>query len=449
MRRVSFVGPLVLIAIGVVFLVKNIRPDLPLFDLFMTYWPFLLILWGGVRLVEVLAIHFRGGQLPMAGVSGGEWALIIVLSVIGSSVWGVQRFTHDNFGRFRVGGMEVFGESYDYSENQQGLKLDAKGRLVVDNPRGAVRVTGVDAAEVNVTARKTVRAMQRSEADKANEQSKLKIDTAGTVMTIQCNQDRVDGPRVTTDLEISAPKGVMVEVRGRYGDVEVTGVTGDVKINSDNAGVRLQNIGGQVKVDTRKSDIIRAVQVKGGVELTGRGRDVELDEIEGQVVVNGSYSGELALRKLAKPVRFESSSTEMRMERVPGEVQITLSTITATNVVGPVFLKARSKDVQLTDATETVTLDLDRGDIEIRQSKSQVGRIDARTDSGDIELALPAQSRFSLHATTKRGELSNDFDSKLITREEDHGGSISGALGAGPEIKLATNRGGLTVRKMS
>ena len=32
MRRVSLVGPLVLIAIGVVFLLKNIRPDLPLFD---------------------------------------------------------------------------------------------------------------------------------------------------------------------------------------------------------------------------------------------------------------------------------------------------------------------------------------------------------------------------------------------------------------------------------
>ncbi len=449
MRRASVVGPLVLIAIGVVFLLKNIRPDLPLFDLFMTYWPFLLIAWGGLRLVEVLAIHFRGGQLPVAGVSGGEWALIIVLSIIGSSVWGVQRFTHDNFGRFRVGGMEVFGESYDYSENQQGLKLAANGRLVVDNPRGAVRITGGETAEVNVTARKTVRAMQRTEADKANEQSKLKIDTAGTVMTIQGNQDRVDGPRVTTDLEITAPKGTMVEVRGHYGDVEVTGVTSDVKISSDNAGVRLQNIGGTVKVDTRKSDIIRAVQVKGGVELTGRGRDVELEEIDGQVVVNGAYSGELALKKISKPVRFESSNTEMRMERVPGEVQISLSTITATNVTGPVVLKAKSKDVQITDATDTVTLDLDRGDIEIRQSKTQVGRIDARTDSGDIELALPAQAKFSVNATTKRGEVSNDFDSKLLTREQDRGGSITGSLGAGPDIKLSTNRGGVTLRKMS
>lgn len=449
MKRVSFVGPLILIAIGVVFLLKNIRPDLPLFDLFMTYWPFLLIAWGGLRLIEILVIHFRGGRLPASGISGGEWALIIILSIVGSSVWGVQRFTRDGLGRFRVGGVEVFGESYDYSENQQGLKLDPKGRLVVDNARGTVRINGSDAAEVSVTARKTVRAMQKDEADKANEQTKLKINTAGSLMAITGGQDRPDGPRVTTDLDITAPKGVTVEVRGRYGDVEVTDLAGDVSINSDNAGVKLQNIGGKVRVETRRSDIIRATGVKGDVELKGRGRDIELEDVEGQVTVNGSYSGETVLRRIAKPVRFESSLTDIRMERLPGEMQLTLSALTATNVVGPVTVKAKSKDVHLTDATEALTLDLERGDIEIRQAKAPVARIDARTESGDIEMALPPQAKFTLNAVTQRGEATNDFDPKLAVKEEDRGGSITGSLGGGPEIKLVTQRGSLTVRKMS
>lgn len=449
MKKVSFVGPLILIAIGVVFLLKNIRPDLPLFDLFMTYWPFLLIAWGGLRLIEVLAIHFRGGKLPVSGISGGEWALIIMLSIIGSSVWGVQRFTRDGLGRFRVGGVEVFGESYDYSENRQGLKLDPKGRLVVDNSRGTVRINGTDASEVTVTSRKTVRAMQKEEADRADAQTKLRIDTAGSALTIASGVDRSDGPRVTTDLDITAPKGVTVEVRGRYGDVELTDLAGDVVINSDNAGVKLQNIGGKVRVETRKSDIIRAVGVKGDVELKGRGRDIELEDIEGQVTVNGSYSGETAMKRIAKPVRFESSQTDIRMERLPGEMQLTLSTLTASNVVGPVVVKAKSKDVHLTDATETLTLDLERGDIEIRQAKPQAARIDAQTESGDIEMALPAQARFTLHAETKRGEATNDFDPKLTVKEEDRGAVITGALGGGPDIKLSTRRGGLTVRKMS
>jgi DUF4097 and DUF4098 domain-containing protein YvlB len=443
------VGPLVLIAIGVVFLVKNIRPDLPLFDLFMTYWPFLLIAWGGLRLMEVLVTHFRGGKLPEGGVSGGEWALIIILSVVGSSVWGVQRFTRDGLGKFRVGGMEVFGESYDYSENKQGLKLDAKGRLVVEYGRGSVRLTGTDATEVGITARKTIRAMGRDEADKAHQKSPLKVDTAGSVMTIAVNQDSGDGPRITTDLEITAPKGVTVEVRGRYGDVEISDVSGDVVVISDNAGVRLQNIGGRVKVDTKKSDIVRATGVKGDVELKGRGRDVELEEIAGEVTINGSYSGETQMKKLEKPVRFESPNTEMRVERIPGELHLTLSEITATNIVGPVVMKMKSKDVHLTDATETITLELERGDIEIRQAKLPVGRIDARTRSGDVEVALPAQAKFTVSGSTERGEVSNDFDARLTTKTEDNGGTLTGTLGAGPEIKLSTRRGGLTLRKMS
>lgn len=449
MRRVSLVGPLVLIAIGVVFLLKNLRPDLPLFDLFMTYWPFLLIAWGGLRLIEILFIHFRGGKLPESGVSGGEWALVIVLSIVGSSVWGVQRFTRDGLGRFKVGGMEVFGESYDYTDQAAGLKLAANGRLVVDNARGTVRINGTDAGEVTVTSRKTVRAMDKSDADRANGQSKLETSTTGATVTIKSGQDSWEGPRVTTDLDITAPKGATVEVRGRYGDVEIRDLAGDVVINSDNAGVKLENIGGKVRVETRRSDIIRAVNVKGDVELKGRGRDIELEEIAGQVTVNGSYSGETALKRVQKPVRFESSMTDIRMERLPGEMQLTLSTLTATNVVGPVVVKAKSKDVHLTDATDSLTLDLERGDIEIRQGKAQVARIDARTESGDIEMALPPVAKFSINAETKRGEVTNDFDAKLAVKEADRGGTITGSLGGGPEIKLMTRRGGLTVRKMS
>ena len=54
MRRRSFAGPLILILLGVLFLVNNLRPDLPLYEVIAVYWPFLLIAWGLIRLVEVV-----------------------------------------------------------------------------------------------------------------------------------------------------------------------------------------------------------------------------------------------------------------------------------------------------------------------------------------------------------------------------------------------------------
>ena len=78
---------------------------------------------------------------------------------------------------------------------------------------------------------------------------------------------------------LSFPQGSSIEAHGRYGDFDIQGINGNVNINSDNAGVRLENLGGNVQIDTRASDTIRAVDVKGSVELKGRGDDVELRNI--------------------------------------------------------------------------------------------------------------------------------------------------------------------------
>ena len=98
---------------------------------------------------------------------------------------------------------------------------------------------GADIEEVRINGRKSVRAMTKGEADKANTQAAVQMSAAGDTITIYGNQDRTDGPRISTDLEITAPRGASIETRGRYGDVEISDMNGEVSINSDNAGVRL------------------------------------------------------------------------------------------------------------------------------------------------------------------------------------------------------------------
>jgi hypothetical protein len=56
-------------------------------------------------------------------------------------------------------------------------------------------------------------------------------------------------------------------------------------------------------------------------------------------------------------------------------------------------------------------------------------------------------AKFTLNATTRRGEITNDFDQRLKEEKESNGGTLAGTLGAGPEIKLSTNRGSLTLSK--
>ena len=63
--RRSLGGPLVLIAIGVLFLIHTISPDFEIVDIFSRFWPFALILWGVVQLIEIGIWAARGTPVPL------------------------------------------------------------------------------------------------------------------------------------------------------------------------------------------------------------------------------------------------------------------------------------------------------------------------------------------------------------------------------------------------
>jgi DUF4097 and DUF4098 domain-containing protein YvlB len=447
MKRGSLIAPLLLILIGIVFLVRNIWPDWPVMESLVTWWPFILIGWGVLRMVELIYLHTTGRKLPLAGISGGEWALIIILTVVGSTVWGVRRFTQEGFGKFRIGGVEVFGESFDYDAAPTKIKTGKAPKVFIENYRGVTRVVTADTDEVQVTAKKTIRAMDRATADKAHEQTPLKVDKSGESLSILTNQDRAENAKVSSDLEITVPQGAAVEIRGRGADIDVSGVNGEVSINAEGGGVRALNLGSNLRIDARNTDIVRADQVKGNVSLQGKGRDIEITEVAGEVEISGAYSGETTLRKIEKPVHFVSSMTDIRAQKIPGELSMSLRNLTMTEVTGPIVVKAKTKDVVLQNVTDTVNLDVDNGDVEVRLTRGPVSKMEIQTRSGSIELALPPGAQFKLDAETVRGEVDNQFSDKLTTETRNRGGQITGSVGTGPEIKLQTARGELTLRK--
>ncbi len=457
MRRGSLVGPLLVIGIGVWFLINTLRPDLPLLDIAARFWPFVLIGWGVLRLLEIVVWAARRRPLPAAGISGGEWTLVVFLCLFGSGLY-MANYYHPwrSLGVFGANRVEIFGHTYDYGVPESKAPAGKATRLLVENLRGNVRVNGADVAEVTVGGRKTVRSLEENNANAADQQSALELTAQPEQVVVRTNQDRVTGEqRISTDLEITAPRGMTVEVRGREGDIEISDLNGEVAVVYDNASVRLQNIGGSVRLDLRKSELIRGVTIKGAFETDcGRGRDVELDGVAGEVVLTGSYSGDLQLRNLAKPLRVQAPSTDLRVERVPGQIHMDLGQFTGSNLVGPIRLSSsRARDVDLEKFTQSLELVLDQGDISLRPAQTPLAKIDARTRNGQVEIALPPGGGFDLKAVTNRGEVSNDFGPALKTasdandNEHRRGGSIIGTLGSGPSIVVQTERGALTVRK--
>jgi len=442
MRKGSLAGPILLIAIGAMLLLHNLRPEWPLLDWAARYWPWLFILWGALRLVEILTLAARSEPLPRAGLSGGEWAIVVLLALIGFGASAAR----EQRPRISIRGLELFGTAYDFPlEGMQAA--DGVRLVVVENLRGNVRVAAGAAGEVRVRGRMTVRALERRAADEMRRKMPLEITAAGDVLTVRTNQERTEAEQVSSDLEIQVPPTVSVELRGREGDLDVAAIGGDAVIRSGRADVRLADIGGSARVEVRRSRLVRAVNLKGGLSLRGRGRDVEVEAAGGPVNVSGAFSGELQFRRLPQGLEFESERTLLRVRQVRGRLRLGLGTLLANGVDGPIRLKTRTRDVELVDFAGALELELERGNVVLRPAKVLSEALTVTVGAGNIELAVPENARFGLLAVVERGEIRNEFGEPFRLAPGEQGATLEGPKGGEPLVRLRVDRGAITLRK--
>lgn len=446
--RNSISGPLVLIVVGGIFLVRAIQPNFQIGPLLALYWPYLLILWGVIAFLEVTARFVGQGPIPTNGVSGGGWLLVIVVCLIGAVLFEVQK---PNTWWRQMGvtqELAALGDDHQYSLPELKSAAAPHPKILIESFRGDAKVTGADVSDVTLSGQKSIRSLDPHDADSADRQSRVELVRDGDTIIVRSHQDHNGrNSTITTNLELTVPRDATVEAAGTRGDFDISNIRGDVSISSSNAGVRLQDVGGRVKIETSKSDVIRCENVQGDVDLRGHGEDVELYKIDGQVTISGDYRGSVSLREMAKPVRVQNSRTQLDIQEIPGEVRLDRGSFSAQNVVGPITLTTHSTDVSFDGFSAGLNLTVDRGDVDIRPNRSPLGQIVVHATSGNIELALPEAANFALNASTAKGEIENDFGESLRESNTGRGAKLEGSVGVGPDVDLVTNHGTITVRK--
>ena len=447
MRRGSLFAPLLLIGLGLLFLARNLYPDLRLMDYLAKFWPLLLIFWGVLRIAEVLFWASTKQALPTSGITPGEWLFVILLCCFGATLHAVRGFSGWFPGTIELGGLDVFGESYDYPFNAD--KASGKTpHVVIESFRGDARIVGTDGNAVKVTGHKTVRSIDRDGADRADRETPLELMGDSGTIVIRTNQNRASGlPRVTADMEIEVPKGASIEAHGRNGDFDIQSVDGTVAITAQSASVRLADVGGAVRLDLTPSRVVRAVNLKGALELNGGGSDIDLENIGGRVAINGPYTGNVEFHNIGGSLHFKGPQTEFSAEGIPGDVRMPLRNFNASNLVGPVHIETRMRDVQISGFTSSLDATVDNGDIELRPALP-LARMDVHTRSGNITLALPKDAKFALAASTGMGGIVNQFGAPLVVEEARRNATIHGSNG-GPNVAVRTDRGDITVREAS
>jgi hypothetical protein len=85
-RHGSITGALFLIALGVLFLLANMRPDFDPWSVLMRYWPVILILLGLGKIWDAYRVRYNSGGGD-SGASGTVLALLIFLAILGIALW--------------------------------------------------------------------------------------------------------------------------------------------------------------------------------------------------------------------------------------------------------------------------------------------------------------------------------------------------------------------------
>lgn len=447
-QRGSIVGPLILITIGILFLARTAWPAFSVIEFISVYWPYLLILWGGLQIIEISIRAVRHTPLPNNGISGGGWFLILVIAIFGFVAFEVHG---PNAWWRRAGfdqGMDWFGEAHDFTVPQQTHKTGKKPVIRIEDFRGSAKISGTATDQVTLSGHKIIRAMNSGDARQSDSETPVEISDDGNTIVIAMNQRKAKNKvRVTTNIDLTVPRDATIEAFGRAGDFDVSGLDGDVRISSDNAGVRLQDIGGNVVVDTNHGDVIRCTNVRGSVELKGHSSDVELDKIAGQVTIDGSYSGTLTFRQIDRPLRLDNFGTSVSVEKINGELTMDRGSFSAQGIIGPSQVTTHATDVEIAGFTNTLEVSVDKGDVSLRPAPGTLSPMSVHTSSGNIDLALPGAAAFELTASTDRGGIENDFGSSLKTESAGKGARLMGAVGSGPALNLTTDRGTITIRK--
>jgi DUF4097 and DUF4098 domain-containing protein YvlB len=448
-RRGSIFWALTIIAVGVIFLWQNFNPAIHPWTIIAKFWPILIIFWGLSKLIDYLQAQTHPESAAPRIFTGSEVILLLLILILGTMV---SRFVLRPWHEWPSAvGINVddedfanlFLNSFTYTQTVS-QNVPRQPRLQIVNRRGDVEIRAADQSTLDAVVKKTIRADNEDAAKKISSELKIELVERAGRYVLETNLDSLphSGRTVRLDLSLRAPTGTNAEITTEHGDILLDGLHGDQDLTPKHGAVHVSNVNGLVRVH-KSGGLTEIREVKGTVELDGRGRDVEVAGVTGTVNLNGEFSGALQFRNVTQTLRFNSSRTDMTVQKLDGRLNMELGSLDASGVNGPFEISTRQKDITIEDFRHAVKIVNTNGDVRLRTAVPPTHSIDVDLKKGEIDLTLPSASNFQIEARSTRGDVDCDFSGpNLKTGRQGGAPSITGFYGkGGPTIHLTTAYG--------
>jgi DUF4097 and DUF4098 domain-containing protein YvlB len=447
-RPRSIFGPLVLITIGVLFLLRS--TGLVSFQTFRSmsrFWPLLLIIWGVAKLVEHLWAVNRGLPTPRMGAGGIVFLVFFVM--FGMATWETRDWNLDGL-RTELGWDSDWGgwfsNRYDFTEPFTQA-LQGASTIKVLSARGDINVTASDDNQAHVTMHKFLRSDSQESANRLNDSIHPRFTQQGSTWVLDLTAGELGNARF--DLDLQLPRGAAVSLATQHdGNLSVSQRNGDVELSARNGNVTVEQVKGNATVHLRHGSVT-VKNVNGDVQLEGGFTDGEISDVTGKLdfdAAHSGYSGTVQLARISQSLHFKSIRTDLRLNKLEGEMTMGDGSLRGSSMSGPIKLSTSSNDVHLEDVSGEIMVENSNRVVEIH-AKAPLGNIEVSNRHGGIELDLPENAGFRLDAQSRDGNIDVSGFSINVDNSR-HDATASGTIGkGGPDIRLRADRGTIQVRK--
>lgn len=455
MRHGSIVGPILAIALGVVFLLIQMgRLDShQVWDWYGHWWPVLLIGAGVVMFFEwAFDQYFRSDASHPAyrrGMGGGVFSLLLLLVVAGVLFSGLSRGNGTFFGHsFGLNQNDLDQFLGDKHESDQTIiqAFTAGDALSIANPRGDVSVSGTsDDNQIHIAVHKEI--YSRSDSDAERKAQHLSPEIAANEKNIAVTIPQMPGGRA--DFTITVPPAAAINITANHGDVHVSSIKATVSVTANHGDVELSAITGAVTAHINNSNSsLSAHSITGPLIVEGRGQDLTLSDLSAPVSINGDFFGSTHLEHIRGSIRFHSTRTDLQLGRLDGEADISNNTeLSASEVVGPLTLSTRSRNITLDRIAGDVSVTNSNGSVDLT-SAPPLGNITIENRNGSVNVTVPEKSSFIYQFDAANGDIQSDFSQIDIPVGGLQKKTISGTVGAGgPVLRLTTSQADISLKK--
>jgi DUF4097 and DUF4098 domain-containing protein YvlB len=454
--KTSLLAGLFWLALGIVFLldVAGVLESLSFIGL---YWPALLIIFGAGKIVD----YYRLSKAPRVRTAE-------VLGVIFIAVFG---FTSDRLARAHIPLLkdltlpilwpvpfETEQEKHEF-ESEQVLELQDIEGVEISNLYGDIRVDPGAATLSKVRLLQEVQSDTREEAVGISEKVALRVTRDQKVLKVTTNRQDLKeiGRKVNTNLIVSLPETMPVQVTNSYGSINLVGRKAGVSLTNSYGRITAREIEGDVEIQTRYQRV-DVSGVQGSVTVTGRRSPVGITNVQGDVQASTDHEnvncrnigghlnvsnpyGTVNIDTVAGKISVEgkgsrvtiahaeqdtyvlNSHRPIRIEHVSGNLEIdtsysnvSLSDLNGSTELTAVHTEIKAKDVhgglKIEGRGSKINLERIQGEVGIATSLRDVsvraftGPVSIQNEHGDIVLESRSSPSADIKAINKYGAIS-------------------------------------------